>query len=257
MKTMIKVDDLKELVRTVLYTGYVEHEKPLSVMFIADVGSGKSSILNIFKTADNIAYFTDVTYMGLIKLLEDNKEVRHIVIPDFLKITMKKQSTTDNIVSCFNAGMEEGIDKISMMGQSFDFHGKKFGLITATTKGSFRQNKRKWEAMGLLSRMLIVTFSYSDETIEEIFEYIINRRYLQDTVTKESMPYRNIEVKLPPELAKQLRELDTDFRKQKQLQTLVMARPILRGDEKPTVTQEDIDTIKGLSKYLNMEYTKI
>ena len=136
---MIKVDNLKELIKTVLYTGYVADEKPLSIMFVAHYGTGKSEILNTFNVNDNIAYFTDVTYMGLIKLLEEEKEVRHIVIPDFLKITMKKKSTTDNITSCFNAMMEEGLDKISMMGQSYDFKGKKVGLITATTKKSFEE----------------------------------------------------------------------------------------------------------------------
>lgn len=255
---MIKIEELKELIKTILFSGYVSNEKPLSAIFIADVGSGKSEMLNSFKVNDNIAYFTDVTYMGLIKLLENEKEIRHIVIPDFLKITMKKKSTTDNITSCFNAMMEEGLDKISMMGQSFDFKGKNVGLITATTKDSFAQYKKRWKSMGFLSRMLIISYRYSEKTKEEIFRYIYNREYLNDNnKSKENMPLRNVHIKLKPELAKMLREKRTDFRNQKQLQTLAMARCLMDNRTKLEVTKKDIQKINSFKKFINLEFTEI
>jgi len=250
---MIKVDDLKDLIRTILFSGYIANEKPLSVMFVGKVGTGKSEILNSFRLNDNIAFFTDVTYMGLIKLLEDQKEVRHIVIPDFLKITMKKKSTTDNITSCFNAMMEEGLDKISMMGQSFDFKGKQAGLITATTKDSFYQYQKRWRAMGFLSRMLIISFDYKNETIEEIFKYIENRDYLKNGKNKkDNLPIRNIEVELPPKLARKLRDKETDFRKQKQFQVLAMSRAIMDNRDKFIVNEKDIQIVNSFKKYLNL-----
>lgn len=255
---MIKVDELKELIKTILYTGYVADEKPLSIMFVGHYGTGKSEILNSFNVNDNIAFFTDVTYMGLIKLLQENKEVRHIVIPDFLKITMKKQSTTQNIISCFNALIEEGIDKISMMGQSFDFKGKKAGLITATTKNSYIQNKRTWTNMGLLSRMLIISYDYGDETIEEIFDYIMNRRYLTNSKKlKLNMPIKNMNVILPIKLAKMLRDKDTDFRTQKQYQTLAMARTLMDNRSDLVVNEKDIKVITKFKRFINLDYSKI
>lgn len=255
---MIKIDELKELIKTILFSGYISGEKPLSVMFVGKVGIGKSELLNQFNVNDNIAFFTDVTYMGLIKLLSDNKEIRHIAIPDLLKITMKKKSTTDNIISCLNAGMEEGIDKISLMGQSYDFKHKQLGLITATTKSSYEQNQKKWNSMGLLSRMLIISFDYTDDSIEEIFKYIYNREYLKDNKKdKLELPYKNIEVEFDSKLAPKLRDKDTDFRKQKQLQTLAMARTIMNGRKDFKVTKEDIDKVNSFKKFLNLNYTKI
>jgi len=254
---MIKVDELKELVKTILYTGYISGEKPLSVMFVGKIGTGKSEILNSFKLNDNIAFFTDVTYMGLIKLLSENKEIRHIAIPDFLKITMKKKSTTDNIISCFNAGIEEGIDKISMMGQSFDFKNKQFGLITATTKTSYEQHQKTWRSMGFLSRMLLISFDYTDKTIENIFEYIFNREYLKSHKDKLELPYKNLEVEISPKLAEKLRDKETDFRRQKQLQTLAMARAIMNGRKDFKVNQEDINQINNFKRFINLNYTKI
>ena len=255
---MIKTSELKELIRTVLYSGYVAGEKPLSVMFVGNVGIGKSEILNNFKNNDNIAFFTDVTYMGLIKLLEENKEIRHIVIPDFLKITMKSKSTTANITSAFNSLMEEGLDTISMMGKTVDFKGKQSGVITATTKNSFQQHRKNWKSMGFLSRMLIISYDYDDKTIKEIFEYIFKREYLKNSKkNKLQMPIKNIDVKLPVKLAKKLKDKDTDFRRQKQLQTLAMARTLMDNRKEQTVTTQDIDIINKFKKYLNLEYTKI
>jgi hypothetical protein len=255
---MLKVEELKELIKTILFSGYVSKEKPLSIIFVADVGSGKSEILNSFKLNDNIAYFTDVTYMGLIKLLENEKEVRHIVIPDFLKITMKKKSTTDNITSCFNAMMEEGLEKISMMGQSYDFKGKKLGLITATTRNSFNQYKNRWASMGFLSRMLIISYKYSEESVKEIFEYIYNREYLKNgTNQKENMPIRNIDVVLSPKLARKLKDKKTDFRRQKQLQTLAMSRALMDNRDKLEVIEEDIKKVNSFKKFLNLNFIEI
>jgi len=253
---MIKIGELKELLKIIFFTGYVSGEKPVSIMLVGNVGIGKSELVKDVNVSDNIAYFTDVTYMGIIKLLEEKKEIRHIVIPDFLKITMKKKSTTDNITSCFNALMEEGLDKISMMGQQHDFKGKKAGVITATTKNSFNQYKRRWEAMGFLSRMLIISYDYTNKTKEDIFKYIFERSYLKDNKDKRlEMPVRNLDVKLSVTLAKQLRDTDTTFRKQKQLQTLAMANSLLNNRFK--VLKEDINKINEFKKFINLNYTQI
>lgn len=252
---MIKIEPLKELIKTILYSGYIVGEKPISVIFIGRVGSGKSEIINFFKITDNIAHFTDITYMGLIKLMQENPNLRHICIPDFLKITMKKKSTTDNITSCFNALMEEGLDKVSLMGQSYDFKGKQAGIITATTKASFAQHKNSWAAMGFLSRMLIISYDYKDQTIEDIFKYIFNREYLTEIKPKIEMPLRNQDIKLDKKLAKKLRDKNTDFRRQKQLQTLVMARALLKG--KTEVSMQEIREINKFKQFLNLNFTKI
>lgn len=253
---MIKIEILKDLIKTILYTGYIEGEKPLSVMFVGKVGSGKSEIINQFKLNDNIAYFSDLTYMGLIKLLSDNPNIKHIAIPDFLKITMKKKSTMDNVVSAFNSLMEEGLEKISMMGVEKDFKGKQCGIITATTKASFSQHENIWKSMGFLSRMLIISFDYKDETINEIFEYIFNSEYLKDSKKEKiALPFKDYEVKITNKLAKALKEDKTNFRRQKQLQVLAKARALMNG--RFEVNEQDVKEINDFKKFLNLNYTKI
>lgn len=256
---MIKTGELLELLKLVLFSGYIENERPLSVMLVGNVGIGKTEVLQNYKESSNIAFLTDVTYMGLINLLEEQKELRHLIIPDFLKITMKKQSTAENFISCLNALTEEGLSKISLFGMSKDFKGKRAGVITATTKDSYAQHKKKWASMGFSSRILIVSYDYSDATRESVFEFIQNRKYITSAKEPFSLPTRNVAVTFSPELAKKLRSKDSTFRSQKQLQTLAMSSALERSltAENVVVTDEDIQRVKRLSKFFNLKFTKI
>lgn len=252
---MIKLNGLKKLVNIILHSGYIVGEKPLSAMFIGNVGIGKSELLKEFQLCDNIVFLTDVTYMGVISLLKDNKELNHLVIPDFLKLTMKKGSTVDNVISVLNSLIEEGLFKISLFGVQEDFKGKQVGLITATTIGSYNQHYKKWNSIGFLSRMLEVSYDYSDSTIDEIFEYIHKGKYSDENLKKLELPKRNYEIKLKPSLSKKLREKKTTFRNLKMLRTLVKANALMNDRE--VVTIRDIQEVVKLSRFFNLKLTKI
>jgi hypothetical protein len=256
---MIKTEELQELIKTIFYTGYVSGEKPLSAFIIGNVGIGKSELISSYEDSNNIAFYTDLTYMGLLNLFKKNREVRHIIIPDFLKITMKGKNTTNNVLSLLNSGMEEGIREISLMGFNEDFKNKRIGLISSTTRDSYYQNRKKWESMGFLSRCLIITYDYKDETKEQIFDYIFNRDYLKDGKKKLELPVKNIEVKLSRTLAKRLRDKTSTFRSQKQLQTLAMARAIINNPLGTNfeATDKEINEVIKFTKFMNMDFKKI
>ena len=258
---MIKTEELQDLIKTILYTGYVVGEKPLSVLLIGAIGIGKSQLISNFgkKFNKNVAICSDVTYMGILHLLKENREFRHLIIPDFLKITMKSKTTTSNVISILNAGIEEGIGEIHLMNFNEDFEDKTFGLITATTKDSLSQNRKVWQTMGFLSRCLIISYDYKDDTKEQIFDFIQDRLYRSDGKNKIELPVANIDVILPKELAKKLRNKNSTFRSQKQFQTLAMARTIMNNlnNNNPTTTQKEIDEVLKMSKFFNYDYTKI
>lgn len=252
---MIKVEDLKKLVKLVLLTGYIKNEKPLSLFFVAVAGSGKTSITMHYKSK-RVLFATDLTYRGLLDELEQNKAIKHVIIPDFIKITQKRRSTSDNLISLLNALVEEGVGKISMYNYNKDFQGRTAGLIMSTTKASFNQNKKSWTSFGFLSRMLICTYSYDQNTIQEILDFINEEAYNQEKEHENLKGYRQRIVTSEKELNSQLNELSKrNFRKLKQLQTLAKAHAILRGSNK--VTQQDIDEVKRLAKFLNLNYNKI
>ena len=86
---MIKVDDILKIVKLVLLSGYLKHHKPLSLFLIGEVGTGKTEIITNYKSS-RVVMITDLSYMGLLKSMRTNKKLKHIIVPDFLKITKKK-----------------------------------------------------------------------------------------------------------------------------------------------------------------------
>lgn len=252
---MIKINELREIIKTIIYTSYVKHEKPVSAMFIADKGSGKSEILKQFNSFDGIHTPTDITYRGLLELLEKDKTIKFIVIPDFLKITMKPKSTSDNIISFLNAVIEEGASKFNFPNRSFDLQGRQIGLLTATTSDSFFKNQREWDSIGFISRLLPISFSYSEQTKKEVLDFIEGRSYLNDIFKKELLPKKLIDIKMEKHLASGLRDKKLDFRRQKQYQNMAMARAIIH--KRRVVTNKDIDDVNQMKKYINLDFVEI
>lgn len=252
---MIKIDDIQKLVQLVLLSGYLRNSNPLSILFIGKAGIGKTELSTAFRSSRAVV-MNDLSKTGVYDEIQQNKKLKHIIIPDFIKITQKRRATSDDLVSTLNAATEEGLTKISLFSYKQNFKGKKIGIITSTTKASFAQHRRNWEAIGFVSRMLICSFSYADDTIKEIMSYIEHESYLNDSQKQKIRGMKDLEVKSTPELNKQLEKInENQFRKQKQLQTLLKCNAILRGDNR--VIQEDVDEILRLSKYLNLNYTKI
>lgn len=250
---MIKLENLQKILKLVLLTGNLKNHKPVSLLIVGKSGNGKTELIKSFKKK-SLAIFTDLTYTGLLDALKKDTRIKHVLIPDFIKITQKKRSTSDNFVSLLNAMTEEGIGKVKLWNNDEDFKDKQIGLITATTKASFGQNKERWASFGFIQRMLIVSYDYSNETIEEIIDFIVKEEYLNDKKTKIKETGKKVESS--EKLNRQLIKIaDNNFRNLKTLQSLAKANAITRKDNK--VNQEDINEIIRLSKYMNLNYTKI
>lgn len=252
---MIKTDDLKKIVKLVLLSGYVKNEKPLSLLIVGDAGLGKTEIISAYKSS-RVEFITDLSYSGLIETMSKKGTLKHIIVPDFLKITQKKRSTADNLISLLNAGIEEGIGKIRLYNVNHDLKMRRIGLITATTKSSLAQRWKAWQSMGFISRMLLVSYSYSDETISEVMDYINSEMYKMNGKQEGIKGYKDTDVKTEKDLNSQFNKIsEKRFRTLKQLQVLAKSHAISRHDDK--VKQEDIDEVLRLTKFLNLHYTKL
>ena len=252
---LINVDDILKIVKLVLLSGYIKGVKPLSLFLISEYGLGKTEIITNYKDK-RILFATDISYIGLLSELKENKNVTHLVIPDFLKITMKKRSTSDNLISLLNAGTEEGIGMIHLGNFKEDFKNRNIGIVVATTKDSYNQRKKYWKGIGFLSRMIICSYSYSKDTTDKIITFINSEEYLNNNKKSRLDCLRKQEIKSTEQLNKQLNDIaDKKFRTLKQLQTLAKCNALVRNDNKVTI--EDINEIKRLSKYLNLGYNKL
>lgn len=250
---MINIDEIKKIVSLVLASAFLKNEAPLSLLIIGKVELGKTSIIQSVTTKRS-RVITDLSYMGVGELLREEKELVHFVIPDFIKITQKKRSTSDNLISLLNSLLEEGIYEIRIYGYKENFNGRKAGVITATTSASWGQHKQEWLNIGFVSRMVICSFDYSEQTRNRIIKYINVEEY--KSFKQTLLKLKPFEVRSTEVLNSQLNSLaNNKFRTLKHLQTLVKCNALL--DNRKQVLQEDIDEIKRLSKFLNLDYTKI
>lgn len=250
---MINMFDLQKLVKLVLLTGDIKDLKPVSLLVVSKSGNGKTELITTYdkKTAP---FFTDISYTALAETLKKDRQIKHIIIPDFIKITQKKRSTSDNLISFLNALLEEGAGHIRLYGQDIDLKKRTIGLITATTKASFGQRNKAWANFGFLQRMLIVSYDYSEETIEKIIDSINEDRYIK--TCREKVEKIGRDVKSEKSLNSQLNKYaKRNFRTLKHLQALTKAHALMRNSR--VVEQQDVDEIIRLTKYLNLEYTKI
>lgn len=250
---LIEIDDIRKILKLVLLSGYLKDNKPLSLMIIADKGLGKTELLKSFHSK-NITYMTDLTYYAVLEEMKENKKLKHIIIPDFLKITMKRKSTGDNLISLFNALIEEGINKIGIYKDKYDFKGRNLGLVLATTKDSYIQQRNKWESIGFLSRFIIISYSYKIETEDKILNYITTEDY--KNVIEKLREHKIKKVVTTQELNQTLKNYcNRDFRKLKQLIILSKCHALEQNRNK--VNKEDINEIIRLNEFMNYNYKKI
>ena len=250
---MINMHDLQKLVKLVLLTGDIKGLKPVSLLIVSKSGNGKTELISSYEK-NTAPFFTDISYIALAETLKKDKKIKHVIIPDFIKITQKKRSTSDNLISFLNALLEEGVGKIRLFNQEIDLKKRVIGLITATTKASFGQRKSKWSDFGFVQRMLIVSYDYSEETIEKIIDSINEDKFIK--TKKSTIDKIGDCIESEKSLNKQLnRYANNNFRTLKHLQSLAKAHALMRKSK--IVEQEDINEIIRLTKYMNLDYTKI
>lgn len=261
---LINTEPIEELISLSLRTPFIKNAKVVSLFLIADAESGKTEILKKFSNIKGVEYVTDITYAGLIDLLDDieNKKIKFFVIPDFLKLTMRKSSTASNTLSLLNAIIEEGVAKINTFFRKKDYNNLTCGLISGITKKELLDKRHKWASIGFLSRILPISFSYSPATQLKIMDEINKMEFKIEMEKNFKRTPTNIYIS--KEMAERIQTLTLSikeaeeiygFRRQKQLLSLVLANA--QKNDRIEVTQEDVDTIARLSNYINLDFNTL
>lgn len=249
------LENIKKIVRLAYVSAFLPDEKPLSIILLAPPEQSKTHYVLKYKTKhSHIA--TDLSYKGLIDILTDNKKVKHLVIPDFLKLTEKNQSTKKNLISALNSFIEEGIFQVNLANkETIDFKGRRGAIITSTTKESFKQNAKNWSSMGFKSRFLPVSWEFSQETKEKVMEQIVQEKD-NNQQKPENISLKQNTIEVNEEVKKELISLsDGSPRRFKNLKVLLKALTLEKG--KNYSDSEDIEELKELNKYININFNKI
>lgn len=268
---VIKMDVMTLAIKMTLFSGYIKNEKPVNLLLIAKPESGKTELLQGFQQNEGIEYFTDVTAHGLqqsiIPKIQAGKKVTHIIIPDLLNPLSKQKATVDSLIMFLNALTEEGIENIETYAAKIkSLKGMKVqcGIIGCITKDGFEKFKKKWKSIGFLSRMLPVSYSFSVNNVEEIFNNVIQEEFKQNQPMVCIFPKEEVEIQSSVELNQRLKFIASflgnisdayGFRAQKQLQTLLKASALM--NDRTETNEEDVQNVIKVANYMNFNYNPI
>jgi hypothetical protein len=125
-----------------------------------------------------------------------------------------------------------------------------------------------------LSRFLVVSYRYDDDTVGEIFDSISHREYMGLTRIKLVFPDNQEVVDIPPEIAEQAKAFVIEhterlrksgrgygFRELKNMLRLLCANVLLEnaqnGEQRAVVNADDLAEVERLSYLINEEFNAI
>lgn len=250
------LEKVTEFIKIVLASGQIADDKPLSLMLVAPVSSGKTTAVKQFIKNKKVLITTDSTAYGILKnyaqKLREN-EIKHIIIPDLLTVFAKRKTTTDTFLLFVNNSSEDGIFPSKSYGLEIDKFINPFGWILCVTEDGYKQKYKQIKGIGMISRFFEIHYKYSLDQINEILENICNEKNIKLDYVKIPTKKKPVKIEGDYNIFKELQTysklLITDgesevLRMQKKLQTFLKANAYLNGRKK--VNKEDLEKLKDL-----------
>lgn len=267
----MKPIDLTELLKLALWTAYIKPEngvKQVSIMVVAKVESGKTSLIDQFSSNNGIFYATNLTEYGLLhhhreELLRG--EFKHIMIPDFIKTMNQRRDTVNTLITFLNSYIEEGVSSISSYAYDLTLEKPIHGaLFTTIAIQDFNRMRKQLAAVGFLSRIIVLSYSYSQDHIQQIFRDISNSvgswgKILLDFPKEPQAVSISTELAATMEVPAQqigARYQSFGFRAHKNF--IALAKASALSDKRDTVSKADIARILQLADdYMGFAYKPI
>ena len=269
---MIGVNRLLRTIRLALLSSYIAGERPVSIMLISkEPESGKTEIIEKFSAIPKIKVVTDTTAFGIWRDFHKpiaRGEINHLLFPDFLT-ALSRRSTIDSLITTLNPLIEEGVAEIhtGFLPPIKIQSPRPIGIITAMIKAPFDCYREEWIKNGFTSRLVLVTYSYSDGTKRSILNSIVEGKYKEERKVNLKLPSEPVPIYCSKAIGVELRMLCRQvlasdrsiaphgFRMLKHLIVMAKASALLFGRDE--VTQEDLDNLEDISTHINERYTEI
>jgi hypothetical protein len=244
-------------VELALYSAYVKDSRPLSLLIIAPVGSGKTELLHSYSENKGVVLYNDFTAYGLYTLLGQIQAglVKHVLVADLVRLTSRGPSVWRQILTTLDALIEEGVTRIDTF--FVKFHSPtpvRAGIVAALTTDEWRARRKTWIKYGFLSRAIPISYELAPEDLLKGEEAIYEGKSLFQPV-KLKLPEAQVEVGLSEHIKEQLKRLgriiaavnqdETRFRSHKHVLAMAKASALRSG--RMEVNEEDVNTLRALS----------
>lgn len=251
---------LEQLIETILWTGWIEKERPVSALLVAPPGAGKSSLLEAFDS-DYSPFTSDATSREISRLLRDHRAATHLLIGDFMSVLRHKKGTSDltiNLISQLSG------DTLKVDAFTGDQVSRRMGIVSAIPPQDIKEKKiRKIiESGGFASRFMIALYDYTPQTISQIHRYIRDGNYRQESkpILRAGPPVRTVSMSIT--IAKEIESLalivkrdPIGARAHHYLRTLAMALAAKEG--KTAVEDKHVDALSSMSEFFRVDGVKL
>ena len=262
---LLKIEPLKKMIECALISPYIKNEKTISLLIVAKAESGKSSVMKQYRENKGIVYLTDCTAYGITRDILPkivSGEIKTIMIPDLITPLSKQTKTRQSFVAFLNNLIEEGVARIVTYSTVWNKDAKA-NVVTAVTDEALRDARHNWAKMGFLSRFIVFSYSYSISTVMEILGYY-SEHGLNLKNTRITLPKRQVNVKLPKEIADKLNPIAMRIGEQFRLYGLrakINFRSLLKSlayrNSSKIVTHREFEEFLELADFMNFKFNAL
>ena len=194
------------LVESILWSGWIEGERPISMLLVAPAGAGKTSLLENFES-EYAPFVSDCTSREVSKILKEKRSASHLLIGDFISVMRHKKSTTDLTMNMISQLAGETLRIDAFTGEMTS---RRLGIISAIPPEDLKDKRIRTalNAGGFASRFLIAKYDYQTSTIAAIHKYIREGRYREEQkskILKVGPPPRKISI--DPNMSREVERL--------------------------------------------------
>jgi len=292
---LIGMEFVVEVIQTVLLTGQLADEKPVSLLIIASPESGKTTTarkanisVNSEKHGQELAVaLADTTGMGLLKIIREHPKATHIIFNDLSITTGHKRHVARYLFGLMGALTEEGIARTADPEGIHTFSAEEGlkGIIACITPRLVHDQRFIWNATGLTSRMLPF---YYDQGLDVQLKAKRYRAGLAEHLKLDGIPslpvpeekvrvsvkrkYREQILKIADDIAEKLsREMsagkkhpkdyeEIGYRRIDQFMALAKANSLLTHpadiDDEPTVHKVNVKFLRKLSRFVSYRHSE-
>jgi len=280
-----------EVVQTVLLTGHLADEKPVSLLIIASPESGKTTATrkaNISVSSDRrgeelAVALTDTTGKGLLKIISEHPNASHVIFNDLSITAGHKSHVTKYLFGVISAMTEEGITRTADPEgvRPYGKEGTK-GIIGCITPRLARDQRFTWNMSGLTTRMLPFFYCQGIDIQLKVRRYHAGLLHKSDHSRETSslvIPNEEMNVSVGKEYKEHILELarnvaqklskegtsrnnpdyeELGYRRIIQFRSLAKANSLLThpGDDEPRVHRVNVEFLRKLSRFISFRHAE-
>jgi hypothetical protein len=259
---MIGLEPVIDLVDTIIWSGQVENERPLSLILIAPPGSGKTSVLEMLE-CPTACFLSDLTSREIKGVLKKSILTTHIMLGDFTAVFNRSRGTAKLTINLLGRLTGDKVTHEPWSGEELQTP-RKLGFISAIppTDLAKRDVKGHVNGAGFASRFLFAKYNYTHATIERVHQFIATGKYRYSKPFKLDIKPGSFKVEVPDDISKQVTLLShrikkdpLGFRAHHHLRALICA--IARRDKRNIVTAKDYEKLVLFCDFFSEDGKKI